>query len=561
MQTGVHLDYLDRSAVGYALGEWVCTYMPERTWSRYTGVELSSKLDGLKIHMDEQNPYASLIYVFYTVNTLRYELHVIGWLTFDEVYDLHGIIMPKEHLEMREEFDSIFSPPPPPPLEEEEEDDNYFWIPVNGLPRDADCPLYTSPYQQIPGFIEERSKWYISGGKEKLPVPFRSAEWNPLMELDACLGTLLIGDAIEHMYSLPGTILDMTKQHEYWTMMRTELECRRLRELFSHFKTEKRIIHLLEKNWLKGAMCDGEMLRMIPVSDQDRMFFYRRNKTMPPPTVVWTCPMEKIPSTRALKLPIYPPRGEVHLTYIDIFPWACQMMMNEARAFCTENIDREYSDELLKIARMVSHEYTLTKPVQMMKSVRFDDDDRKRARSPSKQQQQQQEVLSNDSKLLLDVAPPCVKEIMLRYEFPKHGTRRYLVYMWRKAGFSMDSIGTWFQEKHDAYPGDHTGAKTVRERFDYIYAFNQIESNGPGCAKIISQTISNSAGGLGFTCPYVAGLKIQDIEELSNACRCKCQRPGETRLHRDPAWLMGGRLWRITHGYSQKHTKTSSDDT
>jgi len=557
---GVPLDYQDQASINEALHSWICEHMPPRVHEHYARIRIMDIKDIIRFDMSEQDPYQCLVYVFYRVNILRYELNVLGWLTFDELYALNGVVVPYEHLTVRDDFKGIFVPPPPHLDEGVNGKHDYFWIPVNGIPRDEACPLNTISYEQIFGFIEERVRWYLSDGKEYQPVPFGSDEWNPLTEMDSSIGTLLVGDALEHFYSLPGTILDMTMHHERWTKARNEFESIRLRELFSNFKTEKRIIHLLEKNWLSQAMNGTHtrnMLRMIPASKQDTMFFYLRNKNLPPPTVVWVCPMETVPPTRGIKLPVYPPRGEFHLTYIDIFPWACQMMMNEAREFCFYAKKRDYPPRLLRIAKIVSVQYTRTRSIRGSTNIRFEDDDNnnnnmKRDRTD---ESGDVDVLSNDHSQLYEVAPPCIKQVMTANRFPQNDTRRYLVYMWRKAGFSLDAIGNWFQEKHNKYPGEHTGVKSVRDRFDYLYAFNQFESRGQSCATIISQTVHGDIGS--FSCPYVSETLTRDIEELGNECRTKCQQPGDNKMHYNPSWLMGGRLWRIAHGYGKRDEKSA----
>lgn len=562
MKQGVlSLDWVDDDEHVYdKIHEWVYETFPQDARTRYSRVELKDRRDRVKICMWEEDPYNTLLYIFYTVNTLRYEVEIVGWLTFDEVYVLFGDISPIEHINPgRTDFNVVSLPTVLPPSSRGEEKKSYFWFPIFNLPRDKDCPLFTGVYQEIPGFVCYRAQWYLTGGREHLPVPFGHPDWNPLEELDSVLGTLLIGDYMEHMYTLPDTILDMTKHHTTWTKMRTGLECLRLKQLFSHFTTEESIIWLMKRNFLNDAMShESGFLSMTTSTNQDCMFFKQRARPgQAPPTVVWRCPMEKMTSGRVSKMPIYPPNGNVHLTYIDIFPFVCQMLINEARHFCSENIDRGYSKELKDIAKMVTKEYTRTKPAKIVENFTFDEDGWAHSNVPQKRlfslsshshgvggerTCNLEQVMTDDDKLLYAVSPPCVRNVMMEARFPRHPVRVFMVYLWRHAGFSMESIGRWLQAKHDRYPGEHTKERDSVKRFDHIFAYNQIDNKGPGCINVIT------GGRTGLVCPFALTKDATDIEDLANHCKSQCA-PERRSPFYGPGHLMRSRIWQRSRNH------------
>lgn len=451
-------------------------------------VKTTSSATSFTIPPEAQDPFAHAFFIVYHAREITREITIMGGLYWKDVAPknlISSLICSRGFLPLYDD-----------PMEVEEPTPKMFLLPTTpskGILVDTDA-------------VHARVDYYL-GMCDTLNDSF-----SPQDELEAIHIMHFLGRAMEHTFSIPNTMLDMSAIRERWHRTYLRVEHMRLRELWP--KTERQIMDVLLFNGI------GEEAVVFPPPPLDQRDFALRWPGCAPPSCYFAVPLVEVPLDLAMQLRLYP-GGLVHISYMDMFDWIWNLFMiqSQRNAFDSTPIVLEKDDWRYHLKQRIIHWFS-----QNGENALTRKEGGRRVMGGG----EEGPTFNIDRNELLSLVPPCFRRIMEQREFMKHTQRLHWVSTMQFAGVSRDSIASFLEGMNEAFP---KGYRSAKARFDYDYVLNK--HLGPTfCANIVQNQNANS-----ITCPYVEEVgAIRDVEDLANACKCKCA-PGE-RAFRGPAALI-----------------------
>jgi hypothetical protein len=454
-------------------------------------VKTTSSATSFTIPAEAQDPFVYAFFIVYHVRETMREITIVGGLYWKDV-TAKNLISSLVH-------SRSFLPPYDDAMDVDEPTPKMFLFPTTaskGVLSDTDA-------------VHARVDYYL-GLCDTLNDSF-----SPQDELEAIHMMHFLGRSMEHTFSIPGTSLDMSVIRERWHRIYLSIEYIRLKELWP--KTERQLMDVLLYNGF------GEEASIFPPPAFDQRDFALRWPGCAPPSCYFAVPMVELPLDLAMHLHIYP-GGLVHISYMDMFDWIWNLFViqSQLKAFDSTPIVLEKDDWRYHLRHRIVMWLSQHSENALTRKEGGGGWGGGRAvglEGPT------YVIEKND---LLSLVPPCFKRIMEQREFMKNAQRIHWVSTMQFAGVSRESIASFLESMNEAFPKGH---RTAKARFDYDYVLNK--RSGPTfCANIVQNRDSNS-----ITCPFAEEVgPIHDVEDLANACKCKCA-PNE-RAFRGPAALI-----------------------
>ncbi len=443
------------------------------------------EMDDIYVTIDllRYDPYMTTMFIIYYLRPSYDKLVICGCISWDHVFQLNGKVSIQRDLTLMRSFiPSFYSH-----YDDMEDDDSTFVLhhrlplrklvmtaPIDGhfswesVIQRADCILYD---RHLPMFDMKN-------------------------EFGSTITMALIEAAMEELFSIPNTDIDMTRHHCNFFRARMEMERTRFSQLFSPYaSTESCMVSFVSANGMDDIIVDATSF--------DRQRFYTRiSKTTRPIRFSFRVKFDTVPPQLATTLLIYP-GGFMHLSYMDMIEWLFHQfyLQEQSVGIITGMLNVEpIAKEARRIARIMC-----TVNAKSAASTK-----RNVNRHFNRKAVVGDNTIVIDMDHLTSIVPACLKEVMLRPRFPRFSEAKSLIAAFKAAGLKKEILFEWFEKMNTKYP---TTYRTALERFKYDVWWDTITYK-TWCDRIQGDTRDGREDVV--KCPFYSD--VVDIEDMKHVC-------------------------------------------